>query len=127
MHYDQNTATIGTFNDPTSGPASASRISDVSADIYGAQIACGRSFACYWELQLDRSRVRWRVRGQRWWRLQQPVCSSDGFVSYECSHFRERVRLKLAHWLPARCRSWSTVRRQPLNLGFGYRLFGLPQ
>jgi hypothetical protein len=39
MHYDQNTATIGTFNDPTSGPASASRISDVSADIYGAQIA----------------------------------------------------------------------------------------
>jgi hypothetical protein len=39
MHYDQNTATIGTFNDPTSGPASASRNSDVSADIYGAQIA----------------------------------------------------------------------------------------
>jgi hypothetical protein len=39
MHYDQNTATMGTFNDPTSGSASASRNSDVDADIYGAQIA----------------------------------------------------------------------------------------
>jgi hypothetical protein len=39
MHYDQSTATIGTFNDPMSGSASASRNSDVSADIYGAQIA----------------------------------------------------------------------------------------
>jgi hypothetical protein len=39
MHYDQNTATLGTFNDPISGSASASRNSDVNADIYGAQIA----------------------------------------------------------------------------------------